>query len=104
MTLTPEQKPLLMRGSEGPGYTQAAAEPPVGFQALATSPCGNSRIRAPTSSPRNGFAVVAGGARLCKRLEGCPRVPALRPSFETLASQAPQDEVGDIFTTSFAGR
>src|SRR5882672_12249927 len=29
----------------------------------------------------------------CARLEGWPRVPALRPSFETLASQAPQDEV-----------
>src|SRR5258708_28192939 len=46
-----------------------------------------------TSSPRNGFAVIAGGARLCARLEGWPRVRALRPSFETLASQAPQDEV-----------
>src|SRR5882724_4860014 len=32
-----------------------------------------------------------------ERLEGWPRVRALRPSFETLASQAPQDEVGDIF-------
>src|SRR6266849_7397676 len=49
-----------------------------------------------TSSPRNGFAVIAGGARLCARREGWPRVRALRPSFETLASQAPQDEVGDI--------
>src|ERR1700682_2804343 len=29
---------------------------------------------------------------LCARLEGWPRVPALCPSFETLASQAPQDE------------
>jgi hypothetical protein len=57
----------------------------------------------PTSSPRNGFAVIAGGARPCARLEGWPRVRALRPSFETLASQAPQDEVGDIFTTSNAG-
>src|SRR6267378_174726 len=31
--------------------------------------------------------------RALARLEGWPRVPALRPSFETLASQAPQDEV-----------
>jgi hypothetical protein len=30
----------------------------------------------------------------CARLEGWPRVRTLRPSFETLASQAPQDEVG----------
>jgi hypothetical protein len=29
MTSTPEQKPLLIRGSEGPGYTQAGAGPPV---------------------------------------------------------------------------
>src|SRR5450432_2630073 len=29
----------------------------------------------------------------CARLEGWPRVRTLRPSFETLASQAPQDEV-----------
>src|SRR5712664_3634427 len=29
------------------------------------------------------------------RLEGWPRVHALCPSFETLASQAPQDEVGE---------
>src|SRR4030088_1056752 len=33
------------------------------------------------------------GACLCARLEGWPRVPAFHPSFETLASQAPQDEV-----------
>jgi len=39
----------------------------------------------------------------CARLEGWPRVRKLRSSFETLASQAAQDEVGDIFTTSFAG-
>jgi len=31
--------------------------------------------------------------RNCERLEGSPRVRTLRPSFETLASQAPQDEV-----------
>src|SRR5882724_6372973 len=31
--------------------------------------------------------------RALARLEGWPRVPVLRPSFETLASQAPQDEV-----------
>src|ERR1700733_8435140 len=30
------------------------------------------------------------GARFCARLEGWPRVRALHPSFETLASQAPQ--------------
>src|SRR5476651_2452312 len=29
----------------------------------------------------------------CARLEGWPRVRTLPPSFETLASQAPQDEV-----------
>ena len=58
-----------------------------------------------TSSLRNGFAVIAGGARTCARLEGWPRVHVLRPSFETLAEfiigprfartrwQAPQDEV-----------
>src|SRR5450631_3146914 len=34
----------------------------------------------------------------CARLEGWPRVRTLRPSFETLASQAPQDEVGDIYS------
>jgi hypothetical protein len=28
MTLTPEQKPLLMGGSEGPGYTQPIRQPP----------------------------------------------------------------------------
>jgi hypothetical protein len=33
------------------------------------------------------------------RLEGW-RAPCLRPSFETLAAQAPQDEVRDTFTTS----
>jgi hypothetical protein len=27
MSLTPEQKPLLMAGSEGPGYTQAVDAP-----------------------------------------------------------------------------
>src|SRR5512134_1032877 len=32
MALTPEQKPLLMAGSEGPGYTQAHEEPLVGIQ------------------------------------------------------------------------
>ena len=62
-----------------------------------------------SSSPRNGFAVIAGGARPYARLEGWPRVHALCPSFETLASQAPpattakplrRDEVG---TGSFAG-
>src|SRR3984885_8969471 len=31
MTSTPEQKPLLMGSSEGPGYTQADNGPPVGF-------------------------------------------------------------------------
>ena len=31
---------------------------------------------------------------LARRLEGWTRVHALCPSFETLASQAPQDEVG----------
>src|SRR5450755_4735249 len=38
ITLTPEQKPLLICCSEGPGYTQAADRPPVAFalgQALA---------------------------------------------------------------------
>src|SRR5258708_10956335 len=34
------------------------------------------------------------------RLEGWPRVHALRPSFETLASQAPQDEASIFFTNS----
>ena len=29
---------------------------------------------------------------LARRLEGWPRVQMLHPSFETLASQAPQDE------------
>jgi hypothetical protein len=28
MALTPEQKPLLMAGGEGPGYTQADRRPP----------------------------------------------------------------------------
>ena len=58
-----------------------------------------------TSSLRNGFAVIAGGAAFSPRLEGCPRVRVLHPSFETLAEfsigprsartrwQAPQDEV-----------
>jgi hypothetical protein len=59
-------------------------------------------IRTSPSSLRNGFAVVAGGARPCARLEGWQRVPALRPSFETLASQAPQDEVGIFFTGTCA--
>src|SRR5260370_40498212 len=43
--LTPEQKPLLICGHEGPGYTQAADGPPVGFPPPQTSPCGKSRIR-----------------------------------------------------------
>src|SRR5258708_18779824 len=45
MTLTPEQKPLLIGGSGGPGYTQADDGPPVGFPPLETSPCGKSPIR-----------------------------------------------------------
>src|SRR5260370_41149717 len=68
-----------------------------------------------TSSLRNGFAVIAGGARTCARLEGWPRVPVLRPSFETLAEfiigprfartrwQAPQDEVSILLSPAFAG-
>jgi diguanylate cyclase with GGDEF domain len=39
------------------------------------------------------WAASSRGARLCARLEGRPRVRAFGPSFETLASQAPQDEV-----------
>src|SRR5665213_1448115 len=34
--------------------------------------------------------------RVCARLEGWPRVHASRPSFETLASQAPQDDVSAV--------
>src|ERR1700726_2144906 len=45
MALTPEQKPLLIIGSSGPGYTQARHGPPVGIPPLLTSPCGKSRIR-----------------------------------------------------------
>src|SRR6201747_2840467 len=49
MALTPEQKPLLMAGSEGPGYTQPDRLPLVGkrpaIEDFKTSPCGKSRIR-----------------------------------------------------------
>ena len=51
----------------------------------------------PTSSPRNGFAVIAGGARSSRASRRMAASPLrLRPSFETLASQAPQDEVGPM--------
>src|SRR5882672_8678346 len=33
MALTPEQKPQLTRGCEGPRYTQAPRQPPLDFQA-----------------------------------------------------------------------
>jgi predicted alpha/beta hydrolase len=45
MTSTPEQKPLLIEGSEGPGYTQAKVRPLGGFRRSETSPCGKSQIR-----------------------------------------------------------
>jgi predicted alpha/beta hydrolase len=45
MTLTPEQKPLLIGDHEGPGYTQARDGPLAGFPHLETSPCGKSPIR-----------------------------------------------------------
>src|ERR1700710_2236958 len=49
MALTPEQKPLLMAGSKGPGYTQPDRLPLVGkrpaIEDFKTSPCGKSRIR-----------------------------------------------------------
>src|SRR6266700_7356139 len=44
MALTPEQKPLLIGSSEGPGYTQADAGPPVGFRAREQSPCGKAEF------------------------------------------------------------
>src|ERR1700681_2446068 len=55
----------------------------------ATDMFSNLLNRPPTSS---------GGARPGARLEGWPRVRALPPSFETLASQAPQDEGGNGLT------
>jgi hypothetical protein len=45
MRSTPEQKPLLTRGYERPGYTQGAGRPPVRFPPVQSSPCGKSRIR-----------------------------------------------------------
>jgi predicted alpha/beta hydrolase len=45
MTLTPEQKPLLIVDSEGPVYTQADDGPPVGIPPSDAIPCGKSRIR-----------------------------------------------------------
>src|SRR5882762_2050043 len=63
MTLTPEQKPLLIGSSEGPGYTQAAAGPPVGFRALETSPCGKSRIRSGCVASRKTRVARANAGR-----------------------------------------
>ena len=36
--------------------------------------------RTPSSSPRNGFAVIARGARACARLEGWPQALVAHPS------------------------
>jgi hypothetical protein len=76
-----------------PRATCAARSRKCVLESQPSSPAKEVVNISPTSSPRNGFAVIAGGARHCARLEGWPRVHASRPSFETLASQAPQDEV-----------
>jgi hypothetical protein len=47
---------------------------------------------APSSSPRNGFAVITGGAASWPRLEGWMQHADSRPSFETAALRPPQDE------------
>src|SRR5260370_31524765 len=82
---------------------------------MSSLPRANETVNiSPTSSLRNGFAVIAGGARLCARPEGWPRVHALCPSFETLAEpvigRAFARPVGKLlrmrsvfFTRSFAG-
>src|SRR5260370_33320556 len=51
MTLTPEQKPLLIGSSEGPGYTQADVGPPVGFLARERSPPAKAEFAAAVIRP-----------------------------------------------------
>ena len=68
-----------LRAAQHPGHASV-----IPAQRLHRCPCA-------TASPlslRNGFAVVAGGARRCARLEGWARVDASCPCFETLVESA----------------